>query len=317
MLLPALMLLVATVQHPAPTGAAPAACTVSPVRPLPVALRAEIVSRDSSLADARVAGNVETLMAHFERDSVLMPEHQPRLFGIDRGAVYYRAVMARLPVSAFTFVPADILPLGSGGLEWGTFKVSFRDGSGGASPALDGKYVHLWRRQADGRLKLAAEAWGYLAPLENPASHWFADLPSGNRPAMDQDPQLAAELAALNAANASSVQQHDSARIAQYAEDAVYLPFAEQPQVGLAAIRSHLLPYIERGRGTIFERVDVGNDGFELVDDYVVEYSRFAVHWRSGPAAGVTSGGGLRLWRRGADCALKIVRQIGTHDYRP
>lgn len=295
-----------------PVEAAPQACMMPPAAIVPQSLTAEIARQNQSLAAARLSGNIDALMAHFAPDSVFMPEHQPRLFGRDRGAAYYRAFAARLPTTGYALTPADILPLADGALEWGTLKVRY-----GESPALDGKYLHLWRREKDGTLKLKAEVWGYLAPLADPASHWFAEVSGGGAPTGKQDAGIAAELAVLHAADARSVQSHDFTRIDQYAQDAVYLPFADRPQVGLPAIRAHLTPYIERGRGATFDSVRVGNDGFEALDGYVVEYSKFEVRWRAGEAAGTTSGGGLRLWRREADCSLKLIRQVGTHDYRP
>ncbi|AQR74480.1 hypothetical protein BXU08_13200 [Sphingomonas sp. LM7] len=292
-----------------------AACTAPVANILPKALAAEIARHNQGMAAARVSGDVDGLMAHFAPDSVIMPEHQPRLFGRDRGVAYYRAFTARLPIATYDPVTVDILPLANGALEWGTFKVRYRNSV--PSPVLDGKYVHLWRRQAEGTLKLKAEVWGYVSPLADPASHWIAEVSSGTPAQQHPDAGVAAELAALNAADARSVQSHDTSRIDQYAQDAVYLPFAEKPQLGLPAIRAHLTPYIERGRGATFDGVNVGNDGFEVLDGYVIEYSKFEVRWRAGEAAGVTSGGGLRLWRREADCSLKKIRQIGTHDYRP
>jgi len=317
MFVPALLLLAATYAHSEQPNGIPARCTRPPVQSLDESLRRTITQQNASLAAARVRGDVAELMAHYAPHSVVMPEHQPRLWGVQQAEAYYRALFARLPVSALTFTTVDILPLAGGGLEWGTFKLVYRATDGAAPSALDGKYVHLWRPQPDGRVKLAAEVWGYVAPLEHPSSHWFAGLDSAGGHVGDADPAIAAELAVLNAANAQSVQQHTPARIAQYAQDAVYLPYADAPQVGIAAIRSHLLPYIARGRSATFETVDVGNDGFDIVDGHVIEYSKFAVRWRSGDAAGITSGGGLRVWRREADCTLRIIRQIGTHDHRP
>lgn len=290
------------------------AATCSPVIPQPLTakLRIEIAERNASLAAARLAGDVDRLMAHYAADGIIMPEHQPRLHGRAQGAAYYRAFAARLPVTLYKLRTADIVPLGNGALEWGTFAISY-----GATQAPAGKYMHLWRRQPDGGLLLQAEVWGYLAPLADPASHWFPGISTGELPWHRMDAPLAAELAALNAADARSVQRHDTARIDQYAEDAVYLPFADAPQVGLPAIRAHLEHYIQQGKGATFDAVTVGNDGFEALDGYVLEYSRFEVRWRAGADAGVTSGAGLRLWRREADCRLKKIRQIGTHDYRP
>ncbi|MET3711179.1 ketosteroid isomerase-like protein [Sphingomonas trueperi] len=315
MIVPLLALLSAAFVPP-PAGSA-RACKPSPIRVASESLHAEVRQRNANLVTARLAGRVDALMTNYAPDSVFMPEHQPRLYGVAQGTAYYRAYLARLPERALTFTTMDIVPLDGGGLEWGTFEVVRGANDDPVSSTLAGKYLHLWRRQADGTLKLTAEVWGYSKPLDDPSSHWFSGLERGKPSARVPSAKVAAELGVLNASNAASVREHDYARIGQYADDAVYLPFAEQPQIGLSAIRSHLMPYIERGRGTTFERLDVGNDGFEIIDGHILEYSKFAVHWRAGERAGVTSGGGLRLWRRGADCSLKILWQIGTHDYRP
>jgi ketosteroid isomerase-like protein len=297
-----------------PISTRPAICSPVIAQPVSEQLRIEIAERDASLAAARLAGNVDRLMALYAADSVIMPEHQPRLHGRVQGTAYYRAFTARLPTTRYVLRTADILPLGDDALEWGTFTISY---GGGTPQTIDGKYLHLWRRQPNGTLLLQAEVWGYLAPLADPASHWFPGISGGELPWPGVDAPVAAELAALNAADARSVQRHDTARIGQYAEDAVYLPFADAPQVGLPAISAHLQHYIRQGSGATFDAVMVGNDGFEALGGYVLEYSRFEVRWRAGADTGVTSGAGLRLWRREADCSLKKIRQIGTHDYRP
>lgn len=88
------------------------------------------------------------------------------------------------------------------------------------------------------------------------------------------------------------------------------------PRQTHAGLLAHLLPYIEAGRGATFDSVPVWNDGYEATGGYVVEYSNFEVAWRAGEASGVTSGGGLRLLRREADCTLSMLREAGIH-HRP
>lgn len=126
-----------------------------------------------------------------------------------------------------------------------------------------------------------------------------------------------AELARLNALDAEAVKAHDApAKFARYAQDGVYMPFADTPKVGIDEIRAHLTAYTDQGRGVMFDSVRVWNEGFEVLHGYVVEYPKFEVRWRNGADSGVVSGGGLRLWRRDADCSLKLLRQIATHDHR-
>jgi ketosteroid isomerase-like protein len=128
---------------------------------------------------------------------------------------------------------------------------------------------------------------------------------------------IEAELARQNRLDAEAVRNHDTAaKVAKYAADAIYMPFADTPKIGIDEIRTHLTAYTDQGRGVTFESVRVWNEGFEALDGYVIEYPKFEVRWRNGADFGVVSGGGLRLWRREADGSLKLLRQIATHDHR-
>lgn len=276
-------------------------------------LSKEIASRNAQLTVARATGDVAGMMRHFAPDSVVMPEHQQRLFGFGQAHGYYDALFTRLGITDYSADTADIVPLETGALEWGTFELAYAPISGADSQTVEGKYLHLWQWQEDGTLKLKAEVWGFLAPLGDAAAHWIVGAPSVPTARPVGDPTIGAELDALNRMTAEAVRTYSTSRIGLYAPDAVYLPFADRPQVGLPAIREHLEPYIEAGRGASFDSVRVWNEGFEAIGGYIVEYSNFEVRWRAGEASGTTSGDGLRLWRREADCSLSLLREGGTH----
>ena len=305
-------LLALAASAPASAGA----CVPAVVEAVTPQLAGELAKANATRTAAWQTGDVERLIGLLAPGSVVMPEHQRRLFGADQARGYYAALFPRLGVTGYSAQTADIVPFGDHALEWGTFELAYAPEGAGAPLTLPGKYMHLWQRQADGSLKLKAETWGFLAPLGDAAAHWIVDAPSTPVALPAGDPALGSELAALNDADAQAVRAHSTARIELYAADAVYLPFAERPQVGIGAIRAHLVPYIEAGRGATFDSVRVWNDGFEAIGGYVVEYSNFEVLWRAGDASGVTSGGGLRLLRREADCSLSLLRQAGIH-HRP
>jgi ketosteroid isomerase-like protein len=130
---------------------------------------------------------------------------------------------------------------------------------------------------------------------------------------------LAAELKVLNERNAAGVQNHDlTMRLSFYADDTLLMPRNSVAKVGMAEIRPYLTAYVENGRGATFDAVRVWTeDCQDLGSGYALEYFRFQVDWRSRDKAGTVSGGGVRLWRRGPDGELKMLREIGTHDYRP
>lgn len=301
----------------APANAAePQRCTASPTIAPASAADAEIARRSAALAAARLSGDVAARIAHYAPDSVTMADYQPRLFGPAQAERYYRTLAARQRVTRFEQLPAERIALGADVLERGNFRIALVTVASGAEQQHEGRYMHLWRRQPDGGFRLKAEVWGYSGRIADPAIYTLGEPAPAGRAAPPGDPALGRELDALKAAEAREVQTHDVARIDRYAADAVLIPFAEPPMVGLEAIRAHLAPYIERGRGATFDSVRIWNDGYEARGNYVIEYPRFEVAWRAGGDGGLVSGSGLRVWRREADCRLMTIRQMGTHDHR-
>jgi ketosteroid isomerase-like protein len=285
---------------------------------VPLALAEEIQRRNTDLSAAWLSGDVDRRMLHYAADSISNPDYQPRLYGPGSIARYYRVLASRHRVIAHTRRTTEILPLDDGSvLETGRFELTRAPRAEGVSHSHQGRYAHLWRRQPEGALKLKAEVWGYFERIENPASYSLGEREVSGRAAPSGDPAVEAELGKLNMLDAEAVKAHDAAaKIARYADDAIYMPYADTPKVGIDEIRAHFVRYTEQGRGATFESVRVWNEGFEVLGGYVVEYPKFEVRWRSGQDSGITSGGGLRLWRREADGSLKMLRQIATHDYR-
>lgn len=279
---------------------------------------AEIQRRNADLSTTWLNGDVDWRLAHYAPDSVSNPDYQPRLYGPGSIARYYLALASRQRVGAYARRTTEIIPLtNESALELGRFEITYTPAGGGASRSHQGRYANLWRRQSDGALKLKAEVWGYLQRIEDPSSYSLGEPETAGRAAPPGDPKVEAELARLNRLDAEAVRTYDTAaKVARYADDAVYMPYADTPKVGIGEIRAHLVRYTEQGRGATFDSVRVWNEGFEVLDAYVVEYPKFEVRWRNGADAGVVSGGGLRLWRRQADGSLKMFRQIATHDHR-
>lgn len=298
--------------------ASPRTCKAAAPRPVAAELAAEIQRRNNELSATWLSGDIDSRMAHYAADSVSGPDYQPRLYGPASIARYHQVLASRQRVGAYARRTTEILQLDDQSLlETGRFEITYAPAAGGASQSHQGRYANLWRRQSDGVLKLKAEVWGYFRRIDDPASYSLGEAETPGRAAPAGDPVIEAELARLNALDAAAVKTHDApAKFARYARDAVYMPFADTPKVGIDEIRTHLTAYTDRGRGVTFDSVRVWNEGFEVLDGYVVEYPKFEVRWRNGANSGVVSGGGLRLWRRDADCSLKMLRQIATHDHR-
>lgn len=312
---PALIAVLASSQAQSAVAVVPAGETARRIR---ADVAAEIQRRSAELSATWLSGDVDRRMAHYASDSISNPDYQPRLYGPRSVARYYQVLASRLRVSAHARRATELIALSDETvLELGRFEMTCAPAAGGASRDLQGRYANLWRRQSDGAFKLKAEVWGYLQRIDDPAVYSLGEREAAGRAAPPGDPKVEAELAGLNLLDAEAVRTYDAAaKIARYADDAIYMPYADTPKIGIGEIGAHFVRYTEQGRGVTFESVRVWNEGFDVLDGYVVEYPKFEVRWRNGAESGTVSGGGLRLWRREADGSLKMLRQIATHDHR-
>jgi ketosteroid isomerase-like protein len=283
----------------------------------PTALRDRVTAAHGRLRDAIVANDPEARARLYRADAISMPDYQPALYGPAQIAAYHRAMGERRRITSYVPVTTEVIDLGDGTLfETGIFTIGWTRTAGGASAEEHGKFANVWRVAPDGSLTLKADVAGYLRPLPDPAAFFVAlsELPPPAQ--IPADPRLADILKARNDRNARAVQTHDAAaKIADYADDAIIMPFADTTRTGIGEIRPYLTRYTDNGRGATFDTVRVWNVGYEDHGSYVLEYPKFRVAWHSGDAAGLVKGGGLRLWRRRADGSLELFRQIGTHDF--
>jgi S-formylglutathione hydrolase FrmB/ketosteroid isomerase-like protein len=284
----------------------------------PTAVRDRVTAAHGRLREAMIANDPGALAQLYRADATSMPDYQPALYGTAQITAYHRAIGERRRVTGYVPVTTEIFDLGTSILEIGTFTITWSV-AGGAVEEERGKYAHIWGVEADRSLRLKTDVRGYFRPLPNPAA-FFVAMPNDEAPARapaSADPELERVLRARNDRNAIAVQTYDAeTKIADYADDAVIMPFADTNKTGIGEIRPYLIAYTNGGRGVTFDSVRVWNVGFEDFGRYVIEYPKFRVAWRSADASAVVKGGGLRLWRRRPDGSLELLRQIGTHDYR-
>ena len=270
----------------------------------------------AKLREAMLANDADARAELYRADAFSMPEYQPVLRGTRLIAAYHRAMIGRRRVTNYVPVTSEIFDLGDTLVEIGTFTIRWSD----RADEERGKFIHVWGVESDRSLKLKADVWGYFRPLADPAA-FFAALPDApTRPVARAagDEALGAMLDAGNARNAEAVRTKDvEAKIADYTDDAIIMPFADTPRRGMAEIRPYLTAYTAAGSGATFRDVQVWTRGFENHDDWVIEYAGFRVEWAAGGQSGTVKGGGIRLWKRQADRSLKLHRQIGTHDHVP
>ena len=132
-----------------------AACTRQAPLPDPAAVQASLIAADQAFAAATAARGLEGWMAAFENSAIQMEPDVPFTPGIEHIRAGIAPAFADTswhltwePTMAFASAAGDL------GYTLGTWK-STRIAANGAERVSTGKYVTIWRRQADGSWKVA------------------------------------------------------------------------------------------------------------------------------------------------------------------
>lgn len=269
---------------------------------------------EAALAAAVKSGDIVQAAEIYSDEAVIHRDYQPAFCGAAL-PVYMTALASRRTINDFNARVTETFILGTDLLVFGKFTAAGTMADG--KPFREeGRFARLWSPGPDGQMQVIAEAIGHTEHQDDPQAQYVAGLSDDCR--FPAPPFVGGELAVINERMAAAVKAHQAApQIAFYADDAIYMPF-ETPDVrGKKNLTEHFEAYVDAGRGATFDSVRVWNDGFRTYGDFVVEIPRFEVKWRAGEDSGTVTGGGLRLWRRAPAGTLLLLRQIGTHDYRP
>ena len=128
-----------------------AACSSGPVDP------EELMEADRDFARRVAEGGLAEWGESFADDAVLLPRDGPNVRG-RAGIRDFMAAAFDTPGFRLSWVPegAAIAESGDLGYTWGSFEQQL-PGAGGALVTTRGKYVTIWRREADGTWKVTLD----------------------------------------------------------------------------------------------------------------------------------------------------------------
>lgn len=277
---------------------------------------------ESSLKDFRSAytsglikGDLSPLPKFFDDDVRLMPEVNMTVKGKQNVKLYYEAFSKRFAVSEFTRTPSETIDLGDFVVEWGLFEQHLSLRSSGARLDLRGKYMDIWTKKP-GRLMLISQAWNYSHNVEQQDLLRLNDVPVTNVALASHVPinsNITFELAGLNELMESIIIQHDAPRWKMfYTDDGNFLYSRSPVYQGRKEIDTFLDDHVQGL--PVFEKLDIRADRVEVSGQYIIEFASHTAFVRGTDWSGVGTGKDVRIWRRGADCSLKIFRHIGMYD---
>jgi len=141
----------------------------APMQPDMTALRKTVDQYNAASKEAILSGNSDKVMTYYEDSAMEMAPNTPTVKG--KAAIKeFQAQMAKtgMKFTSVSFTTVDLQAGGKIAYEVGTYEMSATMPQGGEMKDK-GKYVALWRQQADGSWKVSGETWNSDNPLPSMA----------------------------------------------------------------------------------------------------------------------------------------------------
>jgi ketosteroid isomerase-like protein len=148
---------------PQPSNAiSPSARDVQPVEQV-------LRNLDGEWSKAAAAKDLEQTVAYYSDDAIVLPPNAASATTKEAIRNIWKDLLAS-PGLVITWKPTKVELANSGELAWlsGTYELTMNDASG--KPMSDrGKYLEVWKKQADGYWKCGADMWNSNVPAPSPA----------------------------------------------------------------------------------------------------------------------------------------------------
>lgn len=143
-----------------------AACPQAPTEPQPLTAGEmdQIAAATQDIVKALLAGDASKTAAGFGGDAILLPDDAEMVQGGAEIEKYYENVFAQGQLSELTLTEVEVSGQGNLAYEVGTFTRTWTPPGSEASVSDAGKYVNVYKRQADGSWKCAASIWNLDQP---------------------------------------------------------------------------------------------------------------------------------------------------------
>jgi uncharacterized protein (TIGR02246 family) len=128
--------------------------------------RAAIEATNLKFATAMVKGDAATAASMYTIDAIVMLPNQPAMKGSAAILAGITGMLKELTIKTFTPKTSDVIVAGEYAIETGTFEWLMQPKAGGPAVPDKGKYLTVWKKQADG-------GWKVVRDINN------TDLPAG------------------------------------------------------------------------------------------------------------------------------------------
>jgi ketosteroid isomerase-like protein len=144
----------------------PLACAPKPVDM--AALRKTVDDFNNASKEAMLSGNSDKVMTYYEADALEMAPNSPVFKGKDNILAFEQQMMkSGMKFNAVEFQTLELTADGKIAYEIGSYNMTITMPPMGEVKDA-GKYIALWRQQADGSWKVHAETWNTDMPMPPP-----------------------------------------------------------------------------------------------------------------------------------------------------
>ena len=140
----------------------------SSTQPDSAILRKTVDAYNDASKAAMLSGNSDKVMTYYEADALEMPPNAPVIKGKE-GILAFQQQMTKsgMKFNSVAFQTTELTADGKSAYEIGTYDMTITMPPMGEMKD-NGKYIALWRQQADGSWKVHAEMWSTNNPLPSP-----------------------------------------------------------------------------------------------------------------------------------------------------
>lgn len=131
------------------------------------AVKQAIEAQNARFSAAALKGDTATLAATYADDAIVMMSGMPAARGHEAIAKVFAGMGAAMKISEFKLLTQDVIVSGDYAIETGAYEMTEQSNAKGAKPGKDvGKYLVLWKKQADGSYKILRDIANSDQPMK-------------------------------------------------------------------------------------------------------------------------------------------------------
>ena len=145
-----------------------AGCNTAPAPGDTKAAEDAVRAADAAWSKAAIAMDVAAVGSYYADDAVVLPPNMPIVIGKDAAQKAWAAIL--VPGNSTSWTASTVVSAASGDIVYdqGTYTASMKGPDGKAVPDT-GKYLCVWKKQADGSWKAVEDTWNSDLPVAAPA----------------------------------------------------------------------------------------------------------------------------------------------------